>query len=258
MGEPGRIQVWWSRLPRAWRVNVTLYLLACLSLFALVVQVLTEEGPRQVEVAADGSRRTPTTRVTVTTEPPTTTVSTTPGTTVALTPEAVPTTGPRAPSLPAVGFDPSAAVTVPCRNSTNPECGTFFFDPLPRNEPLSVQVEIASYSPIPGGQRVTFRVTVTDPDHAVTGNCSIADFGDGARESLPCAPSPPCPPMYGPWDPPPPQRGSGTFSFTHDYVARPDSYTARFSFRTDRDRCRDPYGSASTAAFSVSVPSEGT
>lgn len=256
MGEPGRIQVWWNRLPRAWRFNVTLYLLACLSLFALVVQVLTEEGSRQVEVAADGSRRTPTTRVTATTEPPTTTVSSTPQTTVALTPEAVPTTGPRAPTPPAAGFNPP--VRVPCRNSTDPECGPFFYDPLPRNQPLSVQVDVASSSPIPGGQRVGFRVTVTDPDHAVTGNCSVADFGDGSRESLPCAPTPPCPPMFGPWDPPPPQSGSGTFSFTHDYGARPDPYIARFSFHTDRDQCRDPYGSASTAAYSVVITSEGT
>jgi len=260
MGEPGRIQVWWSRLSRAWRFNVTLYLLACLSLFALIVQVLTEEAPRRVEVAGNGSRPS-TTRATRTAGPPTTTAAPTPQTTVALTPEAVPTTGPQAPGPPAEGFDPSSATTLPCRNSTNPECGPFFYDPLPRNAPMSVEAQIASFSAVAGGQRVTFTVTVNDPDHAVNG-CGTADFGDGTSESRPCAPDPPCPPRFGPWDPPPtPGGGTGEFSFGHDYlVPGPRSFTARFTFRTEQDGCRDPYAStnAGTVSFTVNPPPEGT
>jgi hypothetical protein len=94
------------------------------------------------------------------------------------------------------------------------------------------------------GTEVTFDVTVTDPDHAVSASCSVANFGDGIIEHGPCAP-PGCPAAFGPWDPPPARAGNQRFTYKHTYQSA-DKYTAQFTFHTDKDTCPvlDPYGSA--------------
>jgi len=51
-----------------------------------------------------------------------------------------------------------------CRNSTNPQCGPFRWDPQPLpNRPMRVDVQIAPSHPRPGDV-VTFTVVASDPD----------------------------------------------------------------------------------------------
>jgi hypothetical protein len=140
---------------------------------------------------------------------------------------------------------------VACRNSSDPRCGPFRFDPPPAaNQPLNVVVNSEVH-----GAEVTFHVTVSDPDHAVSNHCSQVDFGDGSAVlSAPCA-SPSCPPAFGPWDPPAAQTGIATFDYPPHSYASGKSYTARLTFHSDKDTCPllDPYGSAGTSTQEVTV-----
>ena len=149
MGEPGRIQAflgWWRGLPTAWRVNAGLYALAGLSLIALLTQIVIGGGsrPRRVEVAARAPTR-PTTSVVApsTTQPPATTVPPTTAPPAPTDPPAPATT--RAPggggrragggggaSSPApASFQPAPQPGPTCKNSRDPACGPFSWDPPP-------------------------------------------------------------------------------------------------------------------------------
>src|SRR3712207_6243843 len=58
-----------------------------------------------------------------------------------------------------------------CRNSTDPACGQFFWDPAPTgNQPLNVQITTSPPNPR-AGQEVAFTVSLHDPDHAL-GTCA--------------------------------------------------------------------------------------
>ena len=211
MGEPGRIQAflgWWRELPTGWRVNVGLYVLAGVSLIALLTQVAVggDSRPRRVEVAAGRqapSRPTTTAVASSTTEPP----STVPPLTTAPPATSRPTPPPRA----AADGKPAARVTSPppvgpptslvCeRNTTDPRCGPLTWDPpAGGNQPLSITVDAPTDVKV--NEPVTFRVRATDPDHLVTGNCRIADFGDNTVDNGPCT-RPSCPNAFGVWDTP--------------------------------------------------------
>ena len=258
MGEPRRIGMWWGGLSTGWRVNVVLYGLATVSLLGLLAEI-TSGGrePRQVEVAGQRTRRTTTTQPQVTTSVATT--SSLPATTPAPVPEtAVPTSPPRpAPtrprqvaSPPPIGFNPAPptpTTTLPCRNSTDPRCGPFRWDPPPApNQPLVVDADLAAE-----GREAIFTVNVSDPDHPVGDNCADVDYGDGTREPIPCAPAP-CPALFGPWTPPAPQGGQLQRTYRHSY-SEPGQYTARFTFRNDRDRCPDPYGGTGSDTITITV-----
>jgi len=264
MDEPGRTHAaaaWWRGLSGAWRANVGLYCLATLALIALVAQIATDGGrsAQRVEVASRAPISTaPTSRPQMpTTAPPTTAVG--PATTQA----PAPPPGPVAPNTPpppaplSVGpFVPNDPTTIPppaCRNSANPDCGPFFWDPAPApNQQLSIDVTAtATPTSNPGGRNVTFAVRVADPDHPVTDNCAQIDFGDGsAVDRRPCS-FPPCPDAHGAWEPPPAVAGDRTFSFAHRYSG--GTYTATFTFHTDDDPpCPNPYGSA--GQFLLPVP----
>ena len=245
-----------------------LYVLAGLSLVALLAQVVVggDSGPRRVEVAAG---RQPRARVTTTvatptiTEPPTSTVP--PFTTAppATGGEPVPTL-PRArggggggggrgggggggSSPPPVGFEPPPPTALQCRNSRDPACGQFRWDPDPGGN-ADLEITVAAPQAVKAGETVTFTVTVRDPDHIVTGNCTSVRGAQG--EGFPCSP-PDCPPAYGPWTPPPRQAGSRTFTFTGTYGV--GTHEVAFTFHTDRDGCQDPYGSFRTQRVAVQV-----
>jgi hypothetical protein len=272
MGEPGRLQAlrqWWRDLPTAWRVNAALYLLAGLSLVALLAQVVTggDSKPRRVQVASrpQAGPTTSTPLGTSTTALPATTVEgpTTiapPAATVA--PKAAfasATTRPRAAAgkpapapAPAPGNGAGAAPAPPgpvCHNSTDPACGVFFWDPPSGgNAPISIAVTVTPNTLAPSvGQEVVFQVNVVDPDHAVTGNCSRVAYGDGsAPDGQPCRPAP-CLEAHGPWAPPAKEAGGRNFTFRHTYTS-PGNFTAELTFQTDADRCPDPYGNGPTTA----------
>ena len=97
---------------------------------------------------------------------------------------------------------------------------------------------------------VTFRITVSDPDHAI-GTCASIDFGDLSTQGS--CPDPPCPARYGPWDTPAATGGPGsfTFTFTHTYTTAAP-YIATFLV-DNRSDCWDPYGDRQTSRIPVVV-----
>lgn len=149
-----------------------------------------------------------------------------------------------------VGTTPGTTTTTrPCRNSTDPACGQFTWDPAATNQPLSIgQPEISPATPQPNTE-VTFRITVTDPDHVI-GTCAYIDFGDLSSQGS--CPDPPCPARYGAWDlPAHGGPGSFTFVFTHTYKSAAP-YIATFLV-DDRSDCWDPYGDRRTKPIAIVV-----
>jgi hypothetical protein len=268
MGEPGRIQAflgWWRELPTGWRVNVGLYVLAGVSLIALLTQMVVggDSGPRRVEVAA--GRRAPA-RSTTTAVPPSSTLS--PTSTVPPLTTAPPATTPKSPVTtraftggkpagggggggPAVTFAPTTAPPVECgRNSTDDRCGPLVWDPDPGPN-AGINITVDGPTTVAANEPVTYTVRATDPDHLMTRQCTRADFGDGAVREEPCNP-PPCVNARGVWDTPPKQTGNGEITYQHTFKV-PGTYTMRFTFHTDKDRCPDPYGSVATESVIVTV-----
>ena len=149
----------------------------------------------------------------------------------------------------------------PCRNSTDPECGPFRFDPQPAaDRPMTVEVTAEPAAPV-AGQAVVFHITLTDPD-GVSYNGTNFNFGNsglGGSTPAPCA-------KFGPWDPPAPDPASATdtMDVTHTYFDA-GSYTATFFFDAGPFDCADsvtgrgdrPYASSATGTVTVVVSSEG-
>ena len=171
--------------------------------------------------------------------------------------ETVPTTVPPTSAAPATTVKPAAPTTtasLPCRNSSDPRCGTFRWDPAPgANSPLSINVSFAPQDPHPG-DTVTFTVHVVDPDASpiIAGDqtCNPPGFGDAGTAR--CTPS--CaPPGYGPWTPPARQRGERTITYTHAYDSA-GTYTAHFWFASYQTPCpKSPYASAADSSINVTV-----
>ncbi|MFN2609169.1 MAG: hypothetical protein ABR511_14965 [Acidimicrobiales bacterium] len=264
MGDDSRapaVRRWWRALAVGWRVNLGLYALAAVALVALLIELAAGggESPRRVEVASQARPSTTVATPATTFAPPTTTGG--PTTSAVTTTVAEPsTTGKPARSTPTSAApggshtgSASPTTTAPpvCRNSTDPRCGPFRYEPAPAaNQPLTVQVVVQfGGAPVPpavpkAGQEVTFTVTVADPDDRVSAECGAVSYGDGATEPLPCSPPSPCPQAFGPWDPPAPQADSQTFTFKHTYGSA-GTFNSSFTFHTILDRCPepDPYGS---------------
>ena len=188
-----------------------------------------DKGVRQVQAVAPRDEITPTTLA----EPSTTASSTTSAPTTSTTIE-VPTT----PSVPDLTTTTSA-----CRNSTDPACGPFYYDPPITNEPATMDVSIEPVAPAVG-QGVAFTLHVTDPDSFVSpGFCGFVHFGDDT--STGCMAS--CGgvgPRYGPWTPPPPRPGDGTFVLHHRY-SKAGTFTATFS--TDAGGCSERWSKVETS-----------
>jgi hypothetical protein len=160
----------------------------------------------------------------------------------------------------------TTTTTRPCRNSTNPACGPFRWDPDPRpNEPLDVSVTFTPAHPHVG-EPVTFFVRAVDPDAKWLWGVA-RDFGDprgavaidGSSMMADAFPDYCAPAKYGPWMPPPRRSIDETLGYpgpgvTHTYTA-PGSYTARWSFRSDSTACglHEPYGSYGSQFVEVVV-----
>lgn len=149
---------------------------------------------------------------------------------------------------------PETATDVPtCRNSRDPACGPFYFDPTPANEPMTVDVTFSPENPEPG-EEVTFTIRVRDDGPASPRSCmNLQTYGeDGAIVgpvcSASCAPSEP---KYGPWDPPPPENANFEETFRYTYT-EPGTYTATFFYR-GTDCSFSPYRSSGEASVTVAV-----
>jgi hypothetical protein len=180
------------------------------------------------------------------------TVFTRPTTTVAQAPKQ---TAKPAATPPTSSLKPSPSASPPtstCRNSYNPSCGAFRWDPAPgANQPIAGQVTTDSQT-VRVNDKVTFTVTGEDPDAAPLQECNI-DFGDGTGYH--CDPRPAvdpsyCPKQYGPWTPPAKNDGNLNANWDHTY-AQAGTYQVTFNVRSAMQECNNPY--ASTADLQVTV-----
>jgi hypothetical protein len=175
-------------------------------------------------------------------------------------PETVPTTTPvtAAPATTTPVAAPATTSSLPCRNSSDPRCGTFRWDPPPgANAPLNVSISYTPQNP-QSGQEVIFTVHVVDPDASpiIAGEqtCNPPGYGDVGTSR--CTPS--CAqPGYGPWTPPARQQGTGTFTYKHTYsntATQDQTFTAHFWFASFATPCpKNPYASAADSTIQVTV-----
>jgi hypothetical protein len=140
-----------------------------------------------------------------------------------------PTTSPTVPTVP-----PPTITELACRNSTDPACGPFYYDPPLTNQPATLEVRVKPATERVGA-RVMFEIHAMDPDSfvGVGGDtfCGEESFGDGNTQR--CGPS--CAgygPRHGPWSPPPARPSDATFTVEHTY-AKSGTYTAEITLTAD-------------------------
>ena len=202
--------------------------------------------------------------------PPATTTTTALGSVVAagaptpLAPAPTTTTAPGTVTALQTGTVPPAATTTttvrppakPCRNSYDPACGPFRWDPDPGpNAPLTVTVTPPSQQ-VKTGAEVNFHIVAHDPDAKVD-RCYAFDFGDGQKGTT-CPPPAACQTPYGPWTPP--AKVDDTYTPTPDVTHKystpspPDKpYVASFVVQSHSFCNPDPYGGSGQRAATVTV-----
>lgn len=199
------------------------------------------------------ARPTTTLRATTTTAPPAPVAPTTTSTTAPAAAAAAVSTTTTTTTAPAT----TTTTVDPCRNSTDPKCGPFHFDPQPgADRPMTVEVTVEPAAPV-AGQPLVFHVTLSDPD-GVSYNGTTFNYGNGGVAGStpnPCA-------KYGPWDPPAPDLASATETIDvgHTYFEA-GTYTATFLFDAGPFDCTDsvtgradrPYASSATGTVIFTV-----
>jgi hypothetical protein len=166
------------------------------------------------------------------------------------------TTVPR-PTPPAVaGVSITAPTTVPCRNSTDPVCGPFRWDPPPApNQPVEIEITRSPIAP-KVGEQVTVTVNVAEADseiHSVT-----VSFGDEEALTLPPATVTTCEGSTptGPWTPPEVAPDATVATYGHTYT-QPGDYTidvyAASADFLDATCPPNPYASQGTASAPIHV-----
>jgi hypothetical protein len=143
-----------------------------------------------------------------------------------------------------------------CRDSFDPACGDFRWDP----EPVVGQSTLQMHLPPEAAQvGVPYEVVLelTDPTAPPSFNC--ADSGAQPSPSqwvgisgCSAEPPPPCPTRFGPWTPPAPQGGTTTLtvSLTFD---EPGPHTFSVTTRPPSGGCYQPYGSAAHSTVDIEV-----
>ena len=219
---------------------------------AAVTPVLLRGGDNQRRVAA----------VTNPTEPSSTTSSSEPAATTT-TPEATTVSAVPANQAPTTSIGPRPATTtttaLQCRNSYDPRCGPFRWDPDPGpNMPTTAQVTYTPAHPRVGDY-VTFHVTYANSDGPATSDESDINYGDGMTSHMVADyPAPPggCKTPYGPWTPP--DRKAETISFDepgYPYKAA-GTYTVTVNGNAGIDPCDqppNPYRDPKTATTTITV-----
>jgi hypothetical protein len=234
------------------RRNAGLALLA-LALMVIPAATLRPGGGhgREVAVATDGGGTTPdTAEITVPTS-----ADVAPGDPVVSEPPTLPpaavtaapsTSAPPASVAPATTAPPRPAPTTTpttarvCRNSQDPACGPFRWDPaLAPDKPLIADFTAAPATAV-AGQPVVFEVAWSDADAKLS---SDRFSTDGTSIGTSCTLAP----RYGPWTPPAPSGGSGTLRYPTTFP-NPGTYkvavelgTGGLDGATSPD-CTPPYG----------------
>jgi hypothetical protein len=133
---------------------------------------------------------------------------------------------------------PSSTATQPpaCRNSSDPRCGAFAWDPAPAaNQPLAASF-IRPPTRTAVGQQVVFDVAWSDPDAPLLfDQVRVSDVPSTLLLECP----PPSPPRYGLWTPPAPVASSGTLHYPLTFT-QPGTYRVYARLATGTD-CRSPY-----------------
>ncbi len=159
--------------------------------------------------------------------------------------------------VPATVPAPTTTTTaIVCRNSLDARCGSFRWDPAPDNQPITVQVSVASGTH-KVGQPVTFHIVVDDPDRPIEHICVGTDYGDASvpfcgRPIVERAPADQQP--HGPWAPPPKQPDHLETDPTHSYRSA-GSYTVHFVYRSQQSCAAtgDPYYSEGTGTATITI-----
>ena len=145
-----------------------------------------------------------------------------------------------------------------CRNSTDPACGDFRWDPDPGpNAPLTADVRITPAHPAVG-QKVTFTISAHDPD-ASRGGLGGWGFGDGPNVAVTGLYPGGCD-RHGPWSPPARTPSTWEETLTNTY-RHAGTFRASFIVRSATPGiagCPDPYASGGTAEIVVNVSDHAT
>lgn len=165
--------------------------------------------------------------------------------------EAPSTTAGRPFTNPATTAPTTTTAVIECRNSEDPSCGPFFWDPAPApDQPLSVR---ATHSPAEprAGEAITFHVVAEDPDSRILRSFNIVErYSDGTggawRHVLVS-----CIARFGLWDAPQPEPDRYETTFTHAF-REPGTYEATFGFESSGS-CGHPYGSEGETTVTVVV-----
>jgi len=146
-----------------------------------------------------------------------------------------------------------------CRNSYDPRCGLFRWDPAPGpNAPSTGEITYTPTHPRVG-DLVTFHITFTNPDGPADGCETTTDYGDGMVSNSSCsvlAPPGGCKTPYGPWTPP--AKKADTVSFdspAYPYKAA-GTYTVAVKGDAGLDPCdqpTNPYRDSKTATSTVTI-----
>lgn len=240
------------RRNRRHRRNAALAMLGVVAVAIPAVALLPGgDTAEDVRVASSPEGRSSTSdEAPATSEPPLTidTATTVPEVVVdpALPPASTPD-GPVATTVPAPV--PTTAAPAPaCRNSTDPVCGDFRWDPAPApNQALT-----ASFTSAPAtaavGEPVTFELQWSDPDAVVSYEHFAADGAVLARSCVHER-------RAGPWTPPAASPGSGTQSYSHTFDT-PGTYEVAVYLATNADPafgCDDPYASEAFVTHTITV-----
>jgi hypothetical protein len=140
-----------------------------------------------------------------------------------------------------------------CRNSYDPACGPFRWDPDPGpNQPLRVTVTPPSQQ-VKAGDEVNFHIVAEDPDARID-RCVVMEFGDGQTGGS-CPPSAACPTPYGPWTPPAKAADRYELDVKHKYTSPPPQqpYVASFRAQSHSFCNPDPYGGSAVGSATVTV-----
>lgn len=137
----------------------------------------------------------------------------------------------------------TAPETLPCRNSLQIACGTFRWDPPPpANLPL-VATFVSPPATAKPGQPVTFEVSWSDGDAALTE--SSLSTGSSVLNAA-CSMTT----RYGPWTPPDARPSSGTEHYSHIF---PAAGTYQVVVVLTTSDCMSPYSSDARVETTVVV-----
>lgn len=213
-----------------------------------VVERRGDGAATQLRTTAGDVAQPPFTPETTTGIPATTIPTTTPSvprpTSTTTRPASAPTSRPAATTS-------STASSQTCRNSSEPSCGPFRWDPpKPPDQPITAKLSHLPIAP-KAGATVTFSVTVDDPDGRMLVDPSgrANNYGDG----------PPgvggnligdCEARFGPWTPGAPVPVHADLTFEHVYAA-PGTYTVSFPIKSLGDCTYGPSETTATATITV-------